>query len=265
MCGQCPVDRFPEACRVPGPNQEVEVERGMEFIGPQVLGETVGVRQPDLANEDAVVRVRIGDGPPAAVDLVELVAISVGVLAGLGLGRDLRECGVLDQQSGRIDPDAGNAAVEPELEDSLVLGTDVGVVPVQVGLFGREKVEIPLARSPVGVLRPSPGRAGEVGRPAVRNLAAVLAPTRVEPEPCAFWRPGRGCECRLEPGVLVGNMVGDDVDDSPDAQGSSFDYQPLRFVERSECGIDSSVVGDVVSAVGQGRDIPGREPDRVDA
>ena len=83
--------------------------------------------------------------------------------------RHLGQLGVLDQQGGRIDPDAGGAAVEPEGEDVLELAADVRIVPVQVRLVRREQVEIPLAGRPVGIGRPRPGRSAEVRDPVGRH------------------------------------------------------------------------------------------------
>ena len=68
--------------------------------------------------------------------------------------------------------------------------------------------------------------------------------------------PGPGREGRLEPGVPVGHVVGDDVDDRPDAQGERLGDQRLGLRERAERRIDGPVVGDVVAAVGERRDVP---------
>ena len=43
--------------------------------------------QPDLADEDARALVGVGDGAPAAVDVVQLVAVDVRVLARSGVRR----------------------------------------------------------------------------------------------------------------------------------------------------------------------------------
>ena len=76
---------------------------------------------------------------------------------------------------------------------------------------------------------------------------------------------GAGRERRLEPGVPVGDVVRDDVDDRPDAEREGIGDEGLGLGERAEGRIDGPVVGDVVAAVGQRGDVPRREPDRVDA
>ena len=68
-----------------------------------------------------------------------------------------------------------------------------------------------------------------------------------------------------EPLVLVGHVVGDDVDDRADAEGEGFGDQRLGLGERAERRIDRPVVGDVVAAVGERRGVPGVVPDGVDA
>ena len=49
---------------------------------------------------------------------------------------------VLDQPVRDVDTEAGDAAVEPEAEDAVELGADVRVPPVEVGLLGRELVQV---------------------------------------------------------------------------------------------------------------------------
>ena len=49
-------------------------------------------------------------------------------------------------------------------------------------------------------------------------------------------------------------MIGDDVDDRPDAERGGLGDQLLRFLERAEGRVDGPVVGDVVATVGQRRD-----------
>src|SRR3712207_8417093 len=49
-----------------------------------------------------------------------------------------------------VDPDAVDAAVEPEADDAVELLPHGGVVPVEVGLLGGEQVQVPLAGPAVG-------------------------------------------------------------------------------------------------------------------
>ena len=178
----------------------------------------------------------------------------------------LGELGILDEQRGRVDAHAGHAAVEPEAQDVLVLEPDVGMRPVEVGLLGREQVQVPLAGRAVGVRRARPGRTAEDRLPAVRRQLAVRrrCPGRNQKR-VALGRAGRGAQRRLEPRVLVGDVVRDDVDDRADAELARLGDQLLGLLERPEARVDRAVVRDVVAGVGHRRRVPGVEPERVDA
>ena len=141
-----------------------------------------------------------------------------------------------------------------------MLGPHLRVLPVEVGLLGREEVEVPLA-----VADARPGRAAEDRLPAVRRQLAVLAGPGPEPEALAGRRSrGRG-ERLPEPRVLVRDVVRDDVDDRADAERPRLRDQLLGFPQRPERGIDRAVIRDVVAGVGERRRVPRVEPERVDA
>ena len=176
--------------RLPRAGEEVEVERRVQLVGPEVAGEALAVGQPDLADEHARRLVGVGDAPPAAVQVVQLVAVDERVVAGRVDRVDLGQVGVLHRQGGRVDAHAGRAAVEPEAQHVLVLAPDVGVLPVEVGLARREQVEVPVAGRAVGILGPGPGDVAEVRRPAVRRQVAVGAAAGAEPEAVARGEPG---------------------------------------------------------------------------
>jgi len=60
-------------------------------------------------------------------------------------------------------------------------------------------------------------------------------------------------------------VVRDDVDDGPDPEGPGLGDQGLGFGQGPEGRIDGAVIGHVVATVRERRDVPGREPDGVDA
>ena len=74
-----------------------------------------------------------------------------------------------------------------------------------------------------------------------------------EPETVPLRRSRAGRERGLEPGVLVGDVVGHDVHDRPDAHRPRLRDQRLGLLERAERRIDRAVVGDVIAAVGERR------------
>ena len=93
--------------------------------------------------------------------------------------------------------------------------------------------------------------------PRALAVAEVVAVARVAAR--------AGGERLLEPRVLVGGVVGDEVDDHLEAVRVRVLDQAARVVERAEQRVDPDVVADVVAAVLHRRRVPGRDPDPVDA
>ncbi len=168
--GEGVVDGSAQQSRVPGAAEEGEVEGGVQFVGAEVAGEALRVGEPDLADEDAAELVR--DGAPAPVDVVQLVPVDVRV--GPLVSFEVGEGWVLGDEGGGVDAHPGDASLEPEAQDVLVLLAYGGVRPVEVGLFGGEEVEVPLA-----VLDAGPGH-------SPNSLSQSLGGS----SPCAP-RPGR--------------------------------------------------------------------------
>ncbi len=256
VLGQGVVDGATQPVRLPGAGEEVEVEGGVQFVGAQVPGEALGVGQPHLADEDAPELV--GDPAPGAVDVVQLVLVDVGVR--VDALHEVRERRVLREQGRGVDAYARHPALEPEPQHVLVLPAHLRMGPVQVGLLRGEQVQVPLA-----VRDPGPGPAGELRGPVVGRQFAVLAAAGAEVEPLPFRAARAGLQRRPEPGVLVGDVVGDDVDDGADAQLPRLGDQLLGLAQGAERGVDGAVVGDVVAAVDERGDVPGGEPDGVHA
>ncbi len=74
---------------------------------------------------------------------------------------------------------------------------------------------------------------------------------------------GRGGEGLPEPGVLVGGVVGDEVDDHLQPQAVGLGGQRVEVVEGAEARVDVPVVGDVVAAVGEFGGVERAEPQGV--
>src|SRR5207302_8962407 len=86
---------------------------------------------------------------------------------GLRRTRVVAELTVLDERVRDVDPEAADAAVEPEADDRLELRADVRVPPVEVRLLRREVVQV--VHPALLVERPG-GSAAECSAPVVGDL-----------------------------------------------------------------------------------------------
>ena len=144
-----------------GALEQVEEERLVQLVGADVLGVLAGGGHGDLADQQPLAAVAGGvllaDRAPAPPHVVHLGLVPgervdrvAGALVGLGVGR-VGQLGVLEQAGGDVDAEAVDAPVQPEAQHLLEVVADRGVAPVQVGLLGREQVQVPLA----GARRPA--------------------------------------------------------------------------------------------------------------
>ena len=259
------VDRLDVRIAIPGGLQEVEVERLVVLVRSQVEREALGV-DPGLGDHHRVAVRRLEHRSPTPVDLVDAVAVPVGVVERLGRLEDVLDVldvgvlGVLDHAVGDIDAEAVDATVEPEAEDVVELGPDLFVLPVEIGLRRVEQVEVPLA-----VVDLLPRRSAEHRPPVRGRLAAVGASARLEDVARPLRRAGSGGERRLEPAVFGRRVVGDEIDDHMDAVLVGIGDERFGIGQRSESRVDVAIVGDVVAAVVERRRVPRADPDRVDA
>jgi len=159
-----------------------------------------------------------------------------------------------------VDPEPVHATVQPEPQDVLELGAYPRVGPVQVGLLDIEEVQVPLA---VGY--PGPSRAAERALPAVRGLRAVRAGAVAEQVTGPFRAARGGGQRLLEPRMLVGGVVGYQVDDESQPLLVCGGDQCVGVAELAEQRVHVAVVGHVVARVGLRRAEERREPQRVHA
>jgi hypothetical protein len=142
----------------------------------------------------------------------------------------------------RVHPEAGYAELDPEAHDLEDLGLHLRVRRVEIGLKIVEAVEVPGFRlaivAPGRLLYPRKDHA------LVGVLRLALGPD----EPVAQRRVGVTARFS-EPGMLVGGVVDDEVDEHPNATlfggMGEFDEIAQRAVGR----VDAVIVGDVVAVV----------------
>ena len=212
---------------------------------------------------------------PVAVDLVDLGLVPHRLVLGVVLEQrrhvpragavsvsstfSSRRLLVLEQAVGDVDPEAVDAAVEPEPQHVLEHRAHLGVAPVQVGLGAVEDVEVPVA-----VVELLPRDPAEHGAPVVRRLLAPAALARAEHVALPLGAAHVGGQRLLEPLVLVGGVVGHQVDDDLEAEGVRLLEQRVGVGEAAEPGVDVDVVGHVVPRVVLRARVERRDPERVD-
>ena len=247
--------------RVPRGVHRQEVEREVQLVAVAVVrGHAIDVEQVHLADHHALAGVAVEQGADAAQQVVgERLVVQDRVGEPGHLGRVVGEGRVLADAVHHVGPEAVDAPVEPEPQHVVHGGLDLRVPPVEVGLLGQEEVEVGLVGG--GIVGPG-GLRRERGDPVVRGLSAgeLVAPDVPVPLRCVAG--GAGVE---EPGVLVGRVVGDPVEDQLDAEGMGIGQEVVEVVERPEEGIDGTEVADVVAEVGHRRPVDRGEPQGVDA
>src|SRR5256886_9352199 len=81
----------------------------------------------------------------------------------------------------------------------------------------------------------------------------------------AFGRTGRRAPGLLEPRILVGGVIDDQLGDDAQAALVRRVEERAKIVERSVVRIDVEIIGDVVAIITQWGWIKGQEPDRGNA
>ena len=218
-----------------------EVERHVELVAraevrADVLGPHVGLGQQHLARE---VRVQ-----PRAQLLEHGVGLGQ-VLAGRALA--------LDEIGHGVDAEPVDAEIEPELHDLPDLLADGRVVVVQVRLVAEEPVPV------VGLGDRVPGPVRELGVDEDDADAAVAIVGVAPHVPVAAGIVRRAARLD-EPGVLIGGVIQDELDDDAQPARVRLLQERLEVLQRAVARMDARVVGDVIPIVAEGRWIHGLNP-----
>ena len=175
--------------------------------------------------------------------------------------RVLGEGEILRDQVDDVHAEAVHALVQPEAHDVVDLFADLRVLPVQVGLLDGEVVQVEL----VGRLVPFPHGGAEAGNPVVRRnrLAILVEALGVAPDVVVAVGVVFGGACLLEPFVLVGGVVDDQVHHELDAVLVRGFEQLIEVFHGAELGHDGAVVGDIVAVVIVRGSVDGGEPQHL--
>jgi hypothetical protein len=133
------------------------------------------------------------------------------------------------------------------------------VVVVEVGLVTEEAVPEILPRDVV----PRPVGTLGVGEDDARVAVALVG---IAPDVVVALGRAERCPARLlEPGVLVGGVVHDQIGQHADVAPVGLPQEALDVSRGAVVRVDAEVVCNVVPVVAQGRDVEGQEPDSIDA
>ncbi len=157
-----------------------------------------------------------------------------------------------------VETEAIHAHRQPEVHHLEHLGEHRRVVVVQIGLVMEEPV--PVVRLGHGV----PGPVGLLGvdedDPRLLVPPGVVAPD-VE---LALGRPRRREPRSLEPLVLIGGVIDDELDEHAEAALVRRREEALEIVDRAVARMDRGVIGDVVAVVAQRGREAGQQPQAGD-
>ena len=226
---------------------EGEVEGHVALVAVAEVGADVGGPHVGFGEDEAVLVFGVDDG----ADFFDL---------DVGLGHIFAGGAVaLDEVGDGVEAEAVDAHVEPEAHGGEDFVHDAGVVEVEVGLVGEEAVPVVLlgdfVPGPVGFFG-----VGEDDADAFEFFVGVGPDVHV-----AVGRIFGGEAGALEPGVLIGGVVDDELDHDLHVAGVGFGEELAEVIEGSVGGVDADVVGDVVAVVAEGRGEEGEEPEAGDA
>ena len=191
--------------------------------------------------------------PPFLVNLVHLLSVPQGVFNRLLPILHLLEpelvlllvrqvkVHVLGQAMRHIHPETRHAPVRPEPQSLEEVVLDFAVFPVKVWLRRVEQVQEPLAVTD-GFPRP----AAKETLPIIRRFRAVGTFAVSENVAIAGVGSLGGLQGFLEPDVVVGRVVGDNVDNGADALGFESGLHLVKILEGTDLGVDIAIVGDIV-------------------
>ena len=229
------------------PRHEREVEGHVALVAVPEVRPDVGRPLVGLGQQQAAGVAAVELGPDAAQDVVRLRQ----VLADRAFA--------LDQVRNGVEPQPVDARVEPEFHYPQHRLHHLRVVEVQVGLM----MEEPVPEIRLRLVVPGPVRLLGVGEDDAHPGVPAL---RVAPDvEVALRRAPRRATRRLEPGMLVGGVIDDQLGDDPDPALVRLAQERAEVAQRAVARVDPLVVRDVVPVVTQRRRVEGQQPEAGDA
>jgi hypothetical protein len=198
--------------------------------------------------------VGLGQEHPVTVPLVDVAAELPQELVGRLEVLAARPVLLVEVRDG-VEPQPVETEIEPVVDDREHLLPNAGVLVVEIGLVGEEAVPVVGARHRI----PGPVRGLRVGEDDPRIAVAVgaVAPDVV----LAPGTPGRRPARPLEPGVLVGGVVEDELPDDAEPPAVGLGEERADVGQGPVVGVDAGVVGRVVAVVAARRGEEGQQPE----
>ncbi len=162
----------------------------------------------------------------------------------------------LDEVRHRIDAKSVDAEFQPELHHVPDFVSNGGIVVIEVWLMAEEPMPVVRLRDRV------PGPVRELGVdeddphapiPIVGFAPDVPVTTGVVPRAARF----------LEPGVLIGCVIQDELDDDAQPERMRLREEVTEVLQRAVTGMDARVIGDVVPVVLERRRVHRLEPETI--
>ena len=237
------VDRGPVGTRGPGRGQEPPVEHEMS-VGDEPGG-LLPVAREQLPDRHPA-RDLVDDGPEPSDQLgevggVAVVAVLLAVPRRVALDHWIGEqLGMLQERVEDVQAEPVDAAIQPTPDHLPLGGLDRLLPPIQVRLLREERVEVELLPPRL----PLPGRAAEDRQPVVgrQRRAVGVEAGRVGPQVPVRVRALTRGPARPEPGVLVGGVVHDQVEDHPQAAPMGLVDEAVEVGLAPVGGVDGGVV-----------------------
>ena len=147
-----------------------------------------------------------------------------------------------------IEAEAGQTSVEPPVDHLVDLLTEFRILPVEVGLFFVEHMEIVFVLMPRKLL---PDRTAKIGSPVAGELPVLHGLDVEELSVLSI----RIFACFFEPLMLIGAVIDDQVHQDIHIPLFCLSEKPVHVLHRAETRINAVIIRDIITLVGKRRDI----------
>jgi hypothetical protein len=189
---------------------------------------------------------------------VDMLAQFANEVVGFGEILAIRAFALVEVRN-RVEPQAVHPHRHPEIDGSEQLRVDKRIVEIQVWLMSVKSVPV------VGLGQRVPGPVGSLeileDDARIPVFARIVGPDIQVALRRTLRRPPRP----LEPGVLIGGVIENQLGDDPQTTFMSQVKEGAEVFQRAIARVDGKVVGNVIAIVLKRRRIEGQQPQRRDS